>query len=621
MGEFRVERKLFSISRAREWVRIIEKCGGFSTILDLTVEAVKWIVWKLNCLDWDKLKLSKFGSKSFREFDIVLSIKANRAGRFLSILCFHKTGARGRSVICCPLVLDSSKNFTLLEELRASLTPWVSTRTSSIQYKKKETGPFSSGFDFDKRKDCLQRMAVVLRADRNIVSWEEVVQEIQEVVPLEETFTVTAFANNLALAEFGSFSDSELVLQAEEFYLSTSNITMQRWHEDLGTEKHNLSDLRDRWVFAHGVPFHAISEKVFSTFCSNFGTFKHFRVETDSSSGLLVVKLWLEKCNTFKIPVVQNLEVSGKVFPVTLTLHLPSLSMCNGSAPLKHVNIAEVDCDNWITVTSKRRRRSADSCGSQTCVNDDEAQPRQICMGNSLHSIVVANPWEEGMHELNSELLLSPTVSSTQTAPSGETFLDEDINFVKSQNSAPSVLSLKEFSPRELDHTAEVTHVSDSMEVCPEPSWASVVKKFIFSNEDTSKLVVEDSMSENDMEDSNNMASWGQITDSESEEEGSDSIYSEAEANSGDTLSGVAINKPLRVLEVDLQTVSTLTEQRWDTIGQVTGFGSIDKGCNTKVLLRKINNRVEGDTRIRERSKKGRPAARFSGVSTSSDEF
>lgn len=90
-----------------------------------------------------------------------------------------------------------------------------------------------------------------------------------------------------------------------------------------------------------------------------------------------------------------------------------------------------------------------------------------------------------------------------------------------------------------------------------------MVKNFIISSAELCELVVEDSMSENDMENINSMDSWGPLTDSELEEE-----ECELEADFGDVLDGAALVKPLTVQEVELQPTSFVTKKRWEAAGQ-----------------------------------------------------
>lgn len=82
--------------------------------------AGRWLLDKLVSLQVSESKLGLLDSKNFQNIDLILSLKANKAGRFVSVLGFHKTGVKGRTIICCPLKLDGNE-LDFYENLRMCL--------------------------------------------------------------------------------------------------------------------------------------------------------------------------------------------------------------------------------------------------------------------------------------------------------------------------------------------------------------------------------------------------------------------------------------------------------------------------------------------------------------------
>lgn len=99
----------------------MRKVGGFKSSLELTVEASRWLLEKLNDLLGKDVRYGFMGSKSFHDIDLVINIKANRAGHFISLFGFQKKGAKGRAMICYPMVEKLEVRDNLISALSSCL--------------------------------------------------------------------------------------------------------------------------------------------------------------------------------------------------------------------------------------------------------------------------------------------------------------------------------------------------------------------------------------------------------------------------------------------------------------------------------------------------------------------
>lgn len=120
--------------------------------------------------------------------------------------------------------------------------------------------------NLSKRVSFLRNCAAILKANRPLEDWNEVLEEMHDVLELKGRFTVKAFSEDKALAEFACREDRDELVRAEELYLSNCTISGSIWHEKFGVAKDELKKTKDRWVYLIGMPFHQWSSVVFETF-------------------------------------------------------------------------------------------------------------------------------------------------------------------------------------------------------------------------------------------------------------------------------------------------------------------------------------------------------------------
>lgn len=80
-----------------------------------------WLLSKLASTQKSEANLGMLGSRSFQSIDLIVNLKANRAGRFISILGFIKNGAKGRTTICCLLNENQNSTSRFYENLKIVL--------------------------------------------------------------------------------------------------------------------------------------------------------------------------------------------------------------------------------------------------------------------------------------------------------------------------------------------------------------------------------------------------------------------------------------------------------------------------------------------------------------------
>ncbi|KAF9587012.1 hypothetical protein IFM89_039770 [Coptis chinensis] len=73
-------------------ITVVERARGFSTKVEILIVSGKWIADKLATFDNKEVKVGIVGKKRFDDTDILLEIKNNRSGLFISLLFISKRG-------------------------------------------------------------------------------------------------------------------------------------------------------------------------------------------------------------------------------------------------------------------------------------------------------------------------------------------------------------------------------------------------------------------------------------------------------------------------------------------------------------------------------------------------
>lgn len=292
---FAIERKFFTIEKLREQVTIQEKGGGFVIRIDLPLEAAKWLMWKLDGLLAEEIHLGFIGSKSFTEQDMVLTVKANKAGRFLSILCFHRNRYKGRTTIIFPLKSDNGGGRVFLNALRYCLKESTGTFSrTKLLWKPKEGAENHQGVlkkeiqnlnlhsGFQKRAELLRKCAVIVKSNNPYIDCEYASKELHGLLDLKGRFNLMAFSGDCTLAEFFCEEDRNSCLEAKEIYLKEATLAYKRWSPGIGTVSSEHLKIADRWILLKGIPFHLWHSEIFDLICSSFWKFKKIEVVKQS---------------------------------------------------------------------------------------------------------------------------------------------------------------------------------------------------------------------------------------------------------------------------------------------------------------------------------------------------
>lgn len=187
---FTIERKVFFVEKVRDWVVVEERGKGSSFKVNLNTLAAEWLFGQLKGLRNHALSCRSVGSKAFADIHLVLSIKSNKAGWFLSVLCFRKFGNRSRSSICIPLDNVGSGLEKFVEALAICLEQnfkaKVPTNVNSNGLAKvgDDVQDLAIGGGFAMRASFLRSCAAVVTSDKPIQCWKKTLDELHQVLSL-----------------------------------------------------------------------------------------------------------------------------------------------------------------------------------------------------------------------------------------------------------------------------------------------------------------------------------------------------------------------------------------------------------------------------------------------------
>lgn len=220
----KVERKTFILAMVKDWLRIEERGRGWASSVDLPRAAVVWLSGKLKSLTTARLKAATAGSRSFSEFDLVLTVKTNKVGWYLSILCLHRLGDRGRNIICVPLRSDGNGgkiSADVLEKCFKGVGKGELNNRFAMENKLRtmegDVQNFKSGSGFTKRSQFLRNNAAVVETDVAVNNWSKVDEELYQALKLRARFSLLAISHNCALLEFALPDDQKNYLIQKKF--------------------------------------------------------------------------------------------------------------------------------------------------------------------------------------------------------------------------------------------------------------------------------------------------------------------------------------------------------------------------------------------------------------------
>lgn len=109
-------RESSEISFYKDFEGITEKSRTAYVSTRIEVDLARWLKWKLKGLIDARLiepKVGSVGTRRGREMDLVVNLKRNKAGYFISILCLNPKMSRGFNCIYVPQGKLSRMGFIL----------------------------------------------------------------------------------------------------------------------------------------------------------------------------------------------------------------------------------------------------------------------------------------------------------------------------------------------------------------------------------------------------------------------------------------------------------------------------------------------------------------------------
>lgn len=103
---FVIERKSFVVAFSKDVVESCEKGRSFQVSVRLEVKLVEWFLRKLQGLVEDQQgepRQGLLGSRKGNSMDLMLNIKKNKRGFYLSLLCFSSSFSKGFKCLCFPI--------------------------------------------------------------------------------------------------------------------------------------------------------------------------------------------------------------------------------------------------------------------------------------------------------------------------------------------------------------------------------------------------------------------------------------------------------------------------------------------------------------------------------------
>lgn len=99
---FKIEKKTFVVDSSKESVEFIEKSISLVVLVVVEVDSVRWLIELLKRLVIGENVVGFIRSREGAKMDILLNMKKNKAGAYLSLLCLATEFSKGFKVLYFP---------------------------------------------------------------------------------------------------------------------------------------------------------------------------------------------------------------------------------------------------------------------------------------------------------------------------------------------------------------------------------------------------------------------------------------------------------------------------------------------------------------------------------------
>lgn len=99
---FRVDQENFTVDFSKSQIQITERSRAVEVSINVDEKLAKWLVKKLKSLAVGEFRLGFLGSFKGENSDLMLNLRKNKGGLYLSMLWFSTSCSRGFKNICVP---------------------------------------------------------------------------------------------------------------------------------------------------------------------------------------------------------------------------------------------------------------------------------------------------------------------------------------------------------------------------------------------------------------------------------------------------------------------------------------------------------------------------------------
>lgn len=408
---FRIERKNFEVVFNKDFVGITERSKAGLVSAQVEADLARWLRSKLKGLVWaDEVepRVGVLGSRRGKEMDIVINVKRNKAGFYISILCLNSKLSRGFTCIRIPqgkncqgwILFQKALDWVLSENPRKGE---VQIRRKEVQKVIAEIVPHETVYE-------LRSEWVVVTTHNDYDDWDALCKEVQSRIELCYCPEATVITNRRALLNVRGSVDRDKIINLVDFCMEDCRVSFSIWTPGIDTLSSSWFQKKQRWLTLVGIPYHLYSEETVKSLICRFGVVKRFSSVGTVVGGLSGPRVLIDNCDVRLIPhFLPLVDLGGVVYPIRLLLDLNEMpaednSMGGSVRSRSYADVVAGKYNHQRTAT-QWRRREAHSRNIQQ-VSRGMVSP-EVSMGDNSRALKIADtdvnriPNDESSNDLN----------------------------------------------------------------------------------------------------------------------------------------------------------------------------------------------------------------------------
>lgn len=297
----KIEKKIFWFDLSRGLMQIKEKSKSTEISTEVELQLIKWLIDKLEEANSIERRVGFLGSKRGSASNLMISIRSNKGGEFLSVLWFSASCTRGFKMLCIPKGRGKGGWMPFRQTLLDVLM-YKEGRKEMVVHRRFGNEKVAAPVVSNERVEEIRGKGLVAEAENLMEDRDLVLVKLKEALKMEGFPEVAFISKKWVLLEFRNTDDRNQCLELRSFNVGEETIRFSSWTPGFDTISGHLLSRAIQWVLLFGIPYHLATFKTVEELVKNFRVFDRHSDNGVTINGLPGFKVRVRECDLHKIP-------------------------------------------------------------------------------------------------------------------------------------------------------------------------------------------------------------------------------------------------------------------------------------------------------------------------------